>query len=426
MTFKHRLPVRPLLGALAVAAALHAMPAMAAPAPLAAPGEARLVEGAELGRDALRQRAARDPATARQLAALIARVQPYVDRHATEPAWITSRLQMYWQGRHTQVYVKNSVYDHADGQAPAPTVRFTGARDSATAYATPKLEDVKPYMGENDLLWLQNKNAAGQPWEWAPQAKTGRIVEAINLRIAELGRDAAFLYWYTGDEAYARFAYAIFDTYMTGIAYREVPVDLDRGHDQTLLGLQSYEVIHEDIVGPLTESADFMRPYLQRQAGARRALYDSALKKWADVIITNGVPWNNWNLIQARFVLQIAASLDSDARYADGHGKEYYLRAVVDGGGARQWSLKRLLDYGYDPKTGIWNESPGYSINVIGDFVECLEMLDRVFGVDLLPQMPVLERAVSALPQYLLPNGRTVGFGDTRYETVRTAAIERL
>ena len=394
--------------------------------PEAAAGSPRLVPGVEAGRNALRTRIESDSAQGKVLEALKARVQPYVERHRSEPAWIVSRLQMYWQGKHTQVYVKNGYYDHASGTAPVPTVRFTGARDTSTDYATPKLEDVKPYMGENDLLYLQNKNAPGQPWEWVTQAKTGRIVESINMRIAELARDAAFLYWYTGDESYAKFAYDIFDTYMTGLYHREMPLDLNRGHDQTLVGLQSFEVIHEDIAGPLAESYDFMRGYVAGQPAAKRALYDAAFKKWADLIIANGVPWNNWNLIKARFVLQIAAVLGTDDSYADRRGGAYYVRAVVDGKGARQWALRRLLDYGYDGKTAMWNESAGYSANVIDDYLECLEMLDRLFGIDLLPQMPVLPRATLALPQYLLPNGRTVGFGDSRYDFLRSSAAERL
>lgn len=385
-----------------------------------------LVPGVEAGREALRTRITRDGASAKLYEAIRARVQPYVARHADDPAWIVSRLQMYWQAKHTQVYVKNGYYDHAEGTAPVATVRFTGARDTSTAYATPKLEDVKPYMGENDLLYLQNKNAPGLPWEWAAQAKTGRIVEAINMRIAELARDAAFVYWYGGDEAYAKFAYDIFDTYMTGVYYREMPLDLNRGHDQTLVGLQSFEVIHEDIAGPLAETYDFMRAYAAQRAGDKREVHEGAFKKWADLILANGVPWNNWNLIKARFVLQIAAVLGEDERYADRHGKQHYVRAVIEGKGTRQWSLRRLLEAGYDSKSAMWNESPGYSINVVGDYLECLEMLERVFGIDLLPQMPILPRTAMALPQYLLPNGRTVGFGDTRYDFLRTAAIERL
>jgi hypothetical protein len=407
----------------ALAALLLAGTCAAASEPHPRAGHPRLLVDAARGRTVLQALLARDPDAARRYDALVARVRPYVERHRTDPAWIVSRLQMYWQAHSTKVFVKNGVYDHAEGSAPVPTVRFTGTRDAASAYFTPKLEDVKPYMGERDLLWLQNRNAPGQPWEWVSQAKSGRIVESINMRIAVLARDAAFLYWATGDEAYARFAYDIFATYMAGIAYREEPVDLNHGHDQTLLGLQSFEVIHEDIVVPLTEAYDFIHGYV---AADRRPLFDRAFRQWADLIVKNGVPWNNWNLIQARFVLHIAAILGPDASYEDGHGSGYYVRAVLKDGAARQWPLRRLLDHGYDPATGIWNESPGYSINVAHDFMECVDLLDEVFGIDVLPDLPALPRAARALPQYLLPNGRTVGFGDTRYEAPRTAMIARL
>jgi hypothetical protein len=394
-----------------------------AAAPQPRVGHPRLLVDAARGRADLQALLARDPDAARRYDAIVARVRPYVERHRTDPAWIVSRLQMYWQAHSTQVFVKNGVYDHAEGSAPVPTVRFTGTRDAASAYFTPKLEDVKPYMGEGDLLWLQHRNAPGQPWVWVSQAKSGRIVESINMRIAGLARDAAFLYWATGDEAYARFAYDIFATYMAGIAYRDEPVDLNHGHDQTLVGLQSFEVIHEDIVVPLTEAYDFMYGWV---AADRRPLFDRAFRRWADLIVKNGVPWNNWDLIQARFVLHIAAILGPDAGYDDGHGSGYYVRTVLKDGAARQWPLRRLHDRGYDPATGVWNESPGYSINVAHDFMECVDLLDEVFGIDALPDLPALPRAARALPQYLLPNERTVGFGDTRYEAPRTGMIARL
>jgi hypothetical protein len=389
-------------------------------------GHPRLLVDAAHGRADLQALLARDPQAARRYEAIVARVRPYVERHRTDPAWIVSRLQMYWQSHGTRVFVKNGVYDHVEGHAPVPTVRFTGTRDAATPYFTPQLDDVKPYMGERDLLWLQNRDAPGHPWEWVSQAKSGRIVEAINLRIAGLARDAAFLYWATGDDAYARFAYDIFAAYMAGIAYREEPVDLNHGHDQTLVGLQSFEVIHEDIVVPLTETYDFMHGWVADHAADKRALFDRAFRQWADLIVKNGVPWNNWDLIQARFVLHIAAVLGPDASYENGHGSGFYVRTVVKDGAARQWPLRRLLDHGYDAATGIWNESPGYSMNVANDFMECVDLLDEVFGIDALPDLPALPRAARALPQYLLPNGRTVGFGDTRYETPRTAMIARL
>jgi hypothetical protein len=65
-------------------------------------------------------------------------------------------------------------------------------------------------------------------------------------------------------------------------------------------------------------------------------------------------------------------------------------------------------------------------MNVGRDFMECVDLLDEVFGIDVLPTLPALPKSARALPQYLLPNGRTVGFGDTRYEVPQTAMVESL
>ncbi len=44
----------------------------------------------------------------------------------------------------------------------------------------------------------------------------------------------------TGEKKYADLAASVFDTYMTGIYYRNVPKDLNHGHQQTLVGMSSF------------------------------------------------------------------------------------------------------------------------------------------------------------------------------------------
>ncbi len=95
-------------------------------------------------------------------------------------------------------------------------------------------------------------------------------------------------------------------------------------------------------------------------------IYAGAFKKWADNIIDNGVPHNNWNLMQARYIMSIGMILESDASYPDKKGGEYYIDYVLNRSSIRQWSLKQLADYGYDAETGIWAECPGYSQVVVG------------------------------------------------------------
>ena len=66
---------------------------------------------------------------------------------------------------------------------------------------------------------------------------------------AEWSRNTtAPVYAAAGDMRYGKMAAKVFDVYMKGIAYRNVPIDLNHGHQQTLVGMTTFEVIHEDII----------------------------------------------------------------------------------------------------------------------------------------------------------------------------------
>ena len=349
---------------------------------------------------------------------LISRVEKYSSKG---PEWLTSRLQMYWKSHATDVYIRGEYYDHAGGEkAPAPTVMYTGARSHATIYRRPKLEDIIPYHEDTKGMYLANTSLNGEPLEWASISKTGRMIESINSEIMGIARDAAFLWWLTGKEEYASMAASVFDTYMTGIYYRNVPIDLNNGHQQTLVGMSSFEVIHEDIIKSLVPLYDFLYKYLREKKPEKMDIYASAFKKWAENIIANGVPHNNWNLMQARFVMDIALILEGNSYYADGKGREYYIDYIINQSSIRQWSLKRLAEYGYDSNTGIWAECPGYSSVVVGDYAQFVNLFDRNLGYDLTKDIPVISKAVSAMPQYLFPNMMQVGFGDTHPSYLRT------
>ncbi len=341
--------------------------------------------------------------------------------------WLASRLQMYWDTHATDVYVKGESYSHAGGEkAPVPTVMYPGARSHATRYQRPKLEELVPYSENPQGLWLRNKSLPDAPYEWAAIANTGSIVSSINVEILGYARDAAFLWWFTGDEAYARLAAKVFDTYMMGIYYRNVPLDLNHGHQQTLVGMTTFEVIHEDALNALVPLYDFLYPYLKRNFPENMPLYAAAFKKWADNIIDNGVPHNNWDLIQSRFIMDIALVLENDAEYADNRGREYYLNKVLNDLSIRQWSLEALARYGFDAQTGIWCECPGYSVNVVADYASFAALFDRTIGLDLVAQLPVIAKAVAAVPQYLFPNRMIVGFGDTHPNRLRTDMVKNM
>jgi hypothetical protein len=238
-----------------------------------------------------------------------------VDRHQTDSTWIVSRLQMYWKTKATNVYIKAGVYSHADGQAPVPTVRFPGTRDHTTIFAAPKLEDIQPYMDDPRGLYLINKTKAGQSMEWAEISKTGRIVDGINNSIIQLAYTAAFMHWINGEEKYARFAFDLFNTYMTGMYYRNEPKDITNGHHQTIVSLSTFEVIQEVVLlNNLTGIYDFLYPYLQSHAEQKVPVYAETFKKWAAQQIKNGVAYNNWNLMEARNILSIGSILEDNSK----------------------------------------------------------------------------------------------------------------
>ena len=347
----------------------------------------------------------------------------YLDKVERQPDWLLSRLQMYWKSHATDVYIKGETFDHPGGErAAAATVKFDGTRSHGTQYNRPKLEDVIPYDDDAEGRVTMISKATGQMEQVHP-SKTGRQVSSLNRHILGIARDAALLYGKTGDERYAKMAFGVFDTFLKGIYYRNIPIDMTHSHIQTLVGMTSFEVIHEDAINEVTEMYPLLLRYKPCQKN--RTLYDAALKKWAENIIPHGVPHNNWDLIQATFLVRIALVLQQDQTYADGRGRDYYLDYVLNQSSLRQWSIKRLADYGFDPQTHIWFESPGYSLGVVKDFVVFADMMDREAGTDVLSAIPVIEKAVFATPQYLYPNRMICGFGDTHpnYITPRIAEL---
>lgn len=346
---------------------------------------------------------------------LKAKADSYTCLTEAQPDWLLSRLAMYWNSHATDVYIKGESFDHAGGaKAPVPTVRYTGTRGTFATHGRPKLADVIPYDDDKDgNVTFHNNSLPGRPLEKVHPAKTGRNIESLNREIMGIARDAAFLYWLTDEERYARLAAGVFDTYMQGIYYRNVPVDLNHGHQQTLVGMSSFEVIHEDILYDIVPLYDFLYGYLAVHYADKMSIYAGAFKKWADNIIANGVPHNNWDLLQARYIMNVGLVLEDNKEYADGKGREYYIDYVLNRSGIRQWSLTRLADYGFDAETGIWAECPGYSSVVINDYANFVNQFDTNLQYDLVKAMPVLSKAVATTPQYLFPNRMICGFGDT-------------
>ncbi len=352
------------------------------------------------------------------------RTDKYVD---LGPEWLTSRLMMYWNSHATDVYIKGEFFDHAGGEkAPVPTVMLSGARSHATKYGRPKLEEMTPYQEDPKGLYLANNSLEGSPKEWAAISQTGNQIQSINNEILGYAKDAAFLWWLTRDKKYGELATSVFDTYMQGIYYRNVPKDLNHGHQQTLVGMTSFEVIHEDALSTVVVLYDFLYDYLKKEKSDKMDIYAEAFKKWANNIIDNGVPHNNWDLLQAHSIFSVGLILEDNEKYADGKGRGYYLNYVLNQSSIRQWSLTELANYGFDKNTGIWGECPGYGLMVVNEYANFARVFDRCLDFDLVKALPIIEKAVAVAPEYTFPNGKIVGFGDTHPSFLRTDFFESM
>jgi len=349
-----------------------------------------------------------------------ANVDKYIALCDEDPEWLVSRLQMNWKTKHSDVFLHGGDFAYSSGTAPVPTVRFSGTRDWASDYAMPSLEDITPYFDDERGMYLKHKKTGVK--EWVHPSQVGHGIEGVNRRILSLVEDAALLYWITGEEKYAEFAAPVFFTYIDGMYYRNAPVDLDNSNQQRISGLATFEVIHEQAVVHLSVAYDFLYNYFNAQ-GKDLDHTVAVFQKWADQIIHNGIPDNNWNLFQARFLTYIALALDDDANYENGKGQQYYLDQVFNISTERQIALSESMLI-YDQKTGIWPESPTYSMHVTTSFLETLTLLDNVTNADELKQYPIIDKAALASFQYLFPTGYCIGFGDSKHTLINTENFE--
>lgn len=354
-----------------------------------------------------------------KLKAKIENVMSQVDK---QPDWLYSRLQMFWKTNASDVFVNGEAFAHPGGERAAePTVKYNGTRGFESQYNRPKLEDLVPYDDDEQGNVTYINKVTGKMEKTSP-AKTGCNIAGVNRYIIGIARDAARIYAATGDMRYGQMAAKVFDVYMKGIAYRNVPIDLNHGHQQTLVGMTTFEVIHEDVINELTQMYPLIKPLVKND----QAVIEAGFKKWAENIIANGVPHNNWNLFQADFITKIALVLQDNQAYADGKGKQYYLDYIVNQNSIRQWSMNKLIDFGFDANSKTWYESPGYSTTVLSSICDFANMLDEKAGIDLFKQRPILKEAVKTSAEYLFPNRMIAGFGDTHPGYLNTGGIDQV
>ncbi|WP_316814230.1 hypothetical protein [Pedobacter heparinus] len=354
-------------------------------------------------------------------------IDKYVNRHQQDPKWITSRLAMYWKkGEHyTQCYLREQNWDYGTGNAPVPTVRMPGMR-VWNEYLNVPLEDRKPYNETGDMKGISRANPE-KGVVLVPYKKSGHMIRGNNNEILTLAEKAAFVYWITAEEKYAKFAADIFNTWLIGTYYMNPILDPGKssggpgGYEPGgILGYYDYEQIHDDLSTHTAVVYDFMADYLKKHnapaVAATGKSYDevaaAVFKRFIEIGMVRGGKKGNWNVNGWEMIMPAILTLDANSSYADGKGKAYYLKYYTTESTPYHDALPDILA-AYDPVTGLWPESPGYASGTISSLLKMALPLYKS-GLNTISGNPMMQKAALSIFPWLDARGNLVNFGDGR------------
>lgn len=367
------------------------------------------------------------------------KVDPYVERHRTESEWIISRIAMYWKdgARYTQCYLKNETWERGEGNAPVPTVRMPGMRTWNKYYNVP-LEERTPYNETGDM-WGISRIDPSAPKVLIPYKESGHMIRSNNVEILTLAEEASFLYWLTEEEKYARFATDIFNVWLLGTYYMN-PI-LDPGQSSKgkggyepggICGYYDYEQIHDDLALHAAVIYDFTYNYLiahphehlQTIGKSVAEVAGIVFKRFIDIGFIRGGKTGNWNVNGWNMILRPILVLEENDAYPDGKGRSYYLHYLTTESTPYHDAIPDILK-SYDPITGLWPESPGYSFGTISMLLDFATLLKRN-GIDIIADNPILQKAALAVFPWMDDKANMIVFGDSRGGSVDFGTFERL
>ncbi|AUC23601.1 hypothetical protein BTO15_16515 [Polaribacter sejongensis] len=367
-------------------------------------------------------------------------ITPYVTRHIKDPEWIVSRLAMYWKdGEHfTQCYIKKQNWDYGEGNAPLPTVRLPGMR-TWNDYLNVPLEDRIPYNESGDLLGVSRSSADKTP-VLIPYKETGHMIRANNMEILKLAEKAAFAYYITQEEKYAKFSSDILWTWLLGTYYMQPPLDPQQstkgpgGYEAGgIMGYYDYEVIHDDRQIPAATTYDFLynylnanpHPHLKTLNKTTTEVAGNVFKRFIEIDLIRGGKVGNWNVNRYKNILNSMLVLESNDFYEDGKGREYYIPFYTEVKASDHFAGLPVIMEFYNKTTGLWPESPGYASSMIPLVLEMGVKLYKS-GVNTLAGNPIITKAALANLGWLDARGNLVVFGDMRGGPANISSFESL
>jgi len=343
-------------------------------------------------------------------------VNPYVERHVSNPEWILSRYLMNRVPgkRYTTVFAdeSGSRLIKWSGDAPVPTIRVSTylrspITEKGTSYRKPTIDELIP-NDTSRVMQLLNPETGQKDWI-DPQA----YITDINGDINDLALDAAILYWLNGDEKYAKFAADLLDQWAKGVYYQEPIVGPCRTGllDMQTLGDQSYR--------PIILAYDFVKPFM-KQKGYDLHWYETVFEKFASTLAFRGFWNNNWYAAESSTMVFAALSLENQQK------QDYYLQFILKkdtiNGGCGQLALPSTVAK-WLTADGHWKEPGGYHNYPVGNLLVASLALEKN-GHDVFRQFPALFKASYAMLKYSFPNLTVGGFGDTGRASQSAESLE--
>ena len=374
-------------------------------------------------------------------------VDSAVLRHADDPSFAPSRLQMNWtEGkRYTKAWTQGNSIPRREGNAKYPTIRIAYARTWGDCpYRSVSWEKNPPYTTDEGVFL--NDKPTEFPGNLVPVTHSGMAAELINERLLDLAYKSAILHSLEGDARYAKFAADIVWTLVRGGAQQE---EVNPGATdncgflswETLGDTRRYwtiplvwDMLYDYFHKTYFTSEEFTKgikgemwcPGHKEGADWAARQFEIFFKKFIDNKLTRGGGLvGNWNLNEQQSAMLYALALDDDKAYADGRGRKYYVRKLVKGPTTeRHGAYLDVLRANIEESTGMWPEAPGgYGQGSIAQLVK-FGFIYWKNGLDVLSRDPLLFKASRAMPQMIFPNGYVTNVGDSSYHRIFTDQLE--
>lgn len=367
-------------------------------------------------------------------------VDPHVERHGTNRAWILSRLQLYWGWAKGIVFRPDGTFDfqyesirsndrdfrlHPSGVeyiygggtphrlkmlgcAPRPTVRYPH-KDNLTYPdggfgVVPSLEEVEPFS-TTGLFPI--RTTAGHRY----MATNDFLAAQINGQILGLARDAAFLHWLTGRQEYARFATDILLLTCQAASQQNATFFSEKkGAD--IAGYLTPMVLEDGTyTGTLPLLYDLLEPWLRKNSLPTGHI-NRVLLQFAQNFRDQGLTRGNFNVVEMQGMVLSALAQD------DVSASRYYLSHALD----LTYENPRNRTIGTRPLSrvmveevqanGFWPETPAYHNYPVSYLMATCMVLEKN-GHDVFKRYPTLFRMTLPLFRFAFPDGSSPGFGDS-------------